>query len=236
MKKILAFLLAVMMMLSLVACGNKDGSNTAATADEFEGDWIGVGGDAWGIAFTAEDAAAYVLSVSGSKASVIVDGEAMEATCKTDGNTITLEIEALDMSSTGTLEDGAIYFEDLLGLGINIYFAKEGTDAADPALYIPEADSAMVGTWYSYAVTDILDEDASDVFPEDALIMNFNGDYTVDIELDGEMKVGETWTLSEDFGFLTDSDYDFTWDVVEDEIVVSYYDGSDTYKFICEKA
>jgi len=246
MKKTLSLFLVVIMMLTLGACGKdkkEDGAATdgkkaeTAVENKFEGEWLGVGGDAWGFAMTAEDAAAYTLTVEKTeKASIVVDGDALEAKYTVDGDSIILKVEELDMESTGNLTDGAIYFEDLMGLGINIYFAKEGTDAADPSRYIPEAEKAMVGTWTSYAVTDILDEDVSDIVPADALVMNFNGDYTVDIDLAGEMIVGETWTIYEDFGYLTDSEYDFSWDVVGDEIVVSYYDGEDTYKFTCAKA
>lgn len=239
MKKILAILLSVMMILTIGACGKKEEqNNSGATADnQFTGEWIGVGGDLFGMAMTAEEAAAYTLTVnSDGKAVLTTDGEPLETTWESAGDTITLKVDVLDEESAGTLSDGAIQFEDLLGLGINIYFAKEGTDAADPSLYIPEADKAMIGTWKSYAVTDILDDDASAIIPADSLTITFNGDYTADIDI-GELKItGESWTLYDGYGFLTDSDYDITWDVTGDEIVVSYYDGNDTYKFTCKKA
>lgn len=240
MKKIIALLLALVMVLSFAACGKdeskSDSSAQSGAESTFVGEWIGVGGAAWDVSLTAEDAAAYALSVSDDgKATISIDGDPIEAEWSSKGDKITLKADALAMSTEGTLKDGAILFEDLFDLGIKIYFAQEGTDAADPSLYIPESDKAMVGTWTSYAVTDLFDDDISDVVPADSLIMIFNGDYTVDISLGDETIVGETWTISDGFGFLLDSEYDFTWDVVDDEIVVSYYDESDTYKFTCAK-
>jgi len=244
MKKLLALGLTLTMALSLSACGDKakdekakdEKSSTAAVVEnKFSGEWIGVGGDAWGMTFTAEDAAAYTLSVEDAgKAILTTDGEELETVYEIDGDKIKLEVEALEMSSEGVLENGAIYFEDLMGLGINIYFAKEGTDAADPSLYIPEADKAMVGTWKSYAVADILDEDASGEISPEALTLTFKGDYTVDVEYNGEVTENQQWTLYENFGYLADSTLDISWDVEGDEIVVTC-NMDDYYNFSCKK-
>lgn len=234
MKKLLAFIMAAVMMFSLVACS---GDENKSTGGKFAGEWIGVGGDTWGMAMTAEDASAYTLSVGNSgKAVFATDGEEIEATYATDGDTITFTVESLELEFTGNLTDGALVVDDLLGFGIKVIFAQEGTPAADPSLYIPEADKNMVGEWHSYEVKDILEEDLSAVVPADSLTMIFYGDYTVDISLGEDTITGEKWTISDDYGYLADSDYDFTWDVVGDEIVVAYYDGTESYYFTCAKS
>ena len=247
MKKVLSIVLVCIMVFSLAACGGDDnGSNSnggssagnAVPADSpFIGEWIGVGGEAWGLPMTAKDAAAYTLSVKADgKAALTTEGSPLEVAWNTDGDKITLKQENIDVSSTGTLKDGAILFDDLMDLGIKIYFAKEGTDAADPALYIPETDKAMVGTWTSYAVTDILEDDISDVVPADSFTITFRSDYTADVKI-GELDIpDQTWALSDGFGYLADSEYDITWDVVDDEIKICYFDDqSDSYYFMCKK-
>ncbi len=233
MKKIFASIIIVVMMLSLVAC---DGDENKSTGGKFAGEWIGVGGDTWGMTMTAEEASVYSVSVDNSgKAVIATDGEKINATYATEGDTITFEVEALDLKFTGNLTDGALVVDDLLGFGIKVIFAQEGTPAADPALYIPEADKNMVGEWHSYEVKDILEEDISDAVPADLLTMIFYGDYTVDISLGEDTITGEKWATSDDYGYLADSDYDFTWDIVGDEIVVAYYDGEESYYFTCAK-
>lgn len=256
MKKLLALLLAGIMVFAFVSCGKDEGvkgsdaksqssSNDQENIEEnkpeaeaegtFDGEWIGVGGDTYGIVMTAEDAGKYTMEISGNKATLTVDGTASEVKCEVDGDKVTMSEELLDMSFEGTHKDGAIYFEDFMCMGIKIYFAKEGTPAADPALYIPEADKAMVGTWKSYAVTDILEEDVSDVVAPDSLTLTFKGDYTVDITYGEETVTGETWTLYDGYGYLSDSEYGLDWDVKDDEIVVSYYNNDEYYYFTCAK-
>ena len=237
MKKILSMVLSVMMILSLGACGKKEEQKgSEAKADnQFTGEWIGVGGDMFGMAMTVEEASAYTLTVNGDgKAVLNTDGEPLDTTWTSADDTITLKVDALEIETAGNLADGAIYFEDLMGFGVNIYFAKEGTDAADPSLYIPEADKAMVGTWTSYAVADVLGDDMSATVPADSLKLTFKGDYTVDVEIGAEKFEGETWSLMESFGYLADSDCDISWDVVGDEIEVTY-SGDDYLVFTCRK-
>ncbi|MBQ4528447.1 MAG: hypothetical protein II998_10275 [Clostridia bacterium] len=240
MKKILALVLAVMMVMTLGACSSEEKAtkSESKSSGKFVGEWIGVGGDTFGIAMTGEEAGSYTLSVTDDgKASLSIDGEAMELKWSEEGDTIVLKEETLDITNKGNLTNGAIYIEDLMGFGINIYFAQEGTDAADPSLYIPEADRAMLGTWTSYAVTDVLDEDISDVVPADSLTITFNGDYTATVYVNGLNILGQSWSLSEGYGFFVDSDYDISWDVLGEEIKVCYFDeNGDSYYYMCKKS
>jgi len=262
MKKVLALLLALVMVFSLAACGG-DGSESAEkkpeatntetnktvdgngetnkeaadNGDTILGEWIGVGGDSFGFSMTATDAAAYTITLEeGGKGSTTLDSDPMDIEWSQDGDKITVTVIDYDTTSEGTLTDGALYFEDYVGFGVNIYLAKEGTPAFDPGLYIPEEDKAMVGTWTSYKVTDVLEEDVSDVMAADALVMTLNGDYTAEAELNGEVIESTSWTLYDGFGYLTESEYDISWDVKGDEIVVAYYTDEDAFYFTCSKS
>ena len=45
----------------------------------------------------------------------------------------------------GTIGKDIISFDDMLEMGVKVIFAKDGTDAMDPSLYLTEGESAVIG-------------------------------------------------------------------------------------------
>ena len=56
----------------------------------------------------------------------------------------------------GTIGEDIISFDDMLEMGVKVIFAKDGTDAMDPALYLTEEESAVVGEWVAESVEELL--------------------------------------------------------------------------------
>nr|MCR4804962.1 hypothetical protein [Clostridia bacterium] len=124
--------------------------------------------------------------------------------------------------------------EDMLGMGMDFTFAKEGTAAADPAQYLPETDKFMLGNWQSTGVADILG-DPIDMDPY-ALFMTFNGDHTANVMFKGEDLGTHEWSLLGDWGSFDDDDApDISWDILDDGLEVSYVIDGEYYVFDCPK-
>lgn len=235
MKKLLTLLLAMIMVLSLAACG---GNKATTKLDEkFVGDWVGVGGDVFDITMTAEEAAAYTMKVAeNGKVALSIDGETLEATGTVSGDTLTFKEPALDITNTAVLTDNVLYLENIMDFGINVYMVKEGDTSYDPTQFMPEELQAVVGIWQSYEVLNVLDEDVSDQIPADALTMEFLADGTANIMIGEDFYPEERWVMMDTFGYLEESACDLTWDMEDGELRASYYDAEDNgFYFTCEK-
>ena len=82
MKKILSLALALMMLLSLAACGGKDGGKTDPTLGKYVGQEYTAGDDEW-IPMDAAYGSGenYIELKSGGKAVFCIDGDADELFC-----------------------------------------------------------------------------------------------------------------------------------------------------------
>ena len=228
MKKILAMIITGIIALSLVSCGG-------GPADEkFVGKWISVAGESLGITLTGEDIDGFELNLeSGGKGTMVIDEDEGKIKWTNDETTLTITVDGEEM--VATIGEDTLVFDDMLGMGMKITFALEGSDAANPENYLPEEVKSMIGTWNSYNVTDVLGDDASAEISPEALKLTFKADYTVDVEYNGESIPGQTWSMLGDWGSLDDSDYSISWDVVGEEIEVTYSYGEDYFIFSCKK-
>lgn len=226
MKKLLSSILVGVMLLSLVACGGKGN-------DKYAGKWISVAGTAMGVTLTGEDIAGFELDLkSGGKGTMTVDGDSTNIKWENDDSSLTVKVEGEEL--VATIDEDTLVFEDFLGLGMDLTFAKEGSDAANPENFLSENEKKMVGTWSSYKVTDVLDDDASGEVAPDALKMTFKEDHTVDIEFRGESIEGQQWTLFDTFGTITEEGEAFSWEIEGEEIKVTY-NGEEYWIFACKK-
>lgn len=228
MKKIISIILAGIMMLSLAACG-EDGRSD----DAYVGKWQSVSGTAMGYTLTGEDISGFSFDFeSDGKGIMTVDGDKTKIKWTNDDKNLTVKID--DEKLVGEIGDNTLKFKNLLDTGMDITFAKEGTDAANPENYFPENEKKMLGSWSSYKVTDVLGDDASGEVAADALKMTFKGDHTVDIEFRGEKIEAQKWSMLDDWGTLDDSEYDFSWQIVDEEIEVTYNE-EEYWIFTCAK-
>ena len=173
-----ALLILLCMLAGLTSCG---GSKVRADAD-LEGKYIAVLGEMLGVAMS-DDLEGFGLELkSGGKGTITADGNSGNMKWENDDTTVTLTVDGEKMVASRGQD--CLVFDDMLGMGLKMTFAKEGTAAADPALYLPESEKYMLRDWQSVSVTDILGDpvDEAEMAP-DALKMTFHGDHTLDDEV-----------------------------------------------------
>ena len=123
MKKILALLLTVAMLLTLAACGGGE-------PDPNAGMYLGVSGEMSGITLTMEElfpGESYLELKNGGKADLVLEGDKIPGKWTLEGEDFNLVVEGEDCP--GTLKDGVITF-DFAGSGITLVFAKDGKVSA----------------------------------------------------------------------------------------------------------
>jgi hypothetical protein len=230
MRSLLAMLLIAGLVLALVGCGG-----SKVRADEaLTGKYIPVTGKVDDFVMPAEDLEGFAFELSsGGKAVATIDGDEEDISWKNDDTTITLVIDKEDV--TGTLGKDLFTIENMFDTGVSIPFAKEGTAAADPALYLPESEKFMLGKWRSESVTDVLGDPVDDM-EDDALSLEFSADHRVKVFIDGELMGTHNWSNLDDWGSLDDSDLSLSWDVLDDGIEVDYSPDGDYYIFFCPKS
>ena len=216
----------VCMLCILVSC-------SGARADaEYEGNWVSVMGEALGKKIADDDLYGFKLELnSEGKGGVTINGEYQDIEWSNDDTSITIKEDGDE--AKGTIGDDIITFENMMNTGVNITFAREGSDAAKPENYLPEADKNMLGTWQSYSVEDVIG-DPVDGFTGNELKMEFFADHTVAVYFDGNDFGTDKWSMvSDDWGSVDGKEGDISWDVKEGELKVSYKLDGEYYTFYC---
>ena len=142
----------------------------------------------------------------------------------------------------GTIGEDNISFDDMLGMGVKVIFAKDGTDAMDPALYLTEEESAVVGEWVSESVEELLGDGPQTSMEgvdniNDALRLNIKADRNVTVIYKGEEIGTFPWSVA--LGYCTiESDNPSLSVMINDDgtLDVDYSDDEDYYTFHCVKA
>lgn len=217
MKKIIALLLALAMLLSLAACGG------SAEEDPNAGMYYGTNATVMGFSMPMSEVyegETWVELKNGGKGTIMLDGDDFSMKWKLEGETFTLTVEGED--SVGTLVGGIITV-DLMNMGCVMEFRKEGAvsavtyndagywemiciDSEDPESAVSEEDMAMIssmgmgmylellpdgtGTMYIDETMALTWSDGTISFVEDNLSVNYtldNGEMRLDM-LDMVMK------------------------------------------------
>lgn len=131
------------------------------------------------------------------KATMTTEEDTANLTWTSDGSTITLKVEGTEI--VGEIGKDILTFKSFLketiGMDMDMVFAKKGTEADNPALYLPEEEKAILGNWVGASVVDALDEDASEEVAPDTLQANIKGDHTITASYEGEEIINAKWSL-----------------------------------------
>lgn len=131
MKKLISLALALVLVLSLTACGSKDGGDSADPnlgkylGTEFSGD-----GNEWlSLDEVYDEGESYIELKSDGKGEFCLGGDATDIkwALESDG---ALKLTRDDMESNGTLKDGLITLTDLWGNNVTITFVKEDGESS----------------------------------------------------------------------------------------------------------
>ena len=187
MKKIVALMLTIVLLLSLSAC-------TGGEPDPNEGKYQAVSAKAMGVTMDVAEVypgETWVELKSGGKGTVMLDGDDFPMKWTLEGDAITITIE--DVDSVGKLADGVITM-DMMGMGLEMTFLKEG--AQMPA---PEVTYNDAGYW---EIIRMESEDPESAISEEdmafaksvgvLMYMELNADGTGALIMEDEMPL--TWS------------------------------------------
>lgn len=226
----------ILACFSLGGCGGASGK--AEENNPYEGKWVAVSAQMMGMSVSVEesfgDAFEFEVKNKG-KISFTVGDETGKGKWSLNGDQFTLKIEGEDM--VGTIGDNAITFDDMLGTGIKVIFAKDGTDAMNPDLYLTEDESKVIGEWVSESVEELLGdgpqtsmEGVDDI--HDALRLNFTGDRSVAVIYKGQAIGTFPWTVSLGYCSIDSEKPVLSVTINEDgTLEVDYSDDDDYYTF-----
>ena len=187
MKKIVAILLTIAMVLSLAACGGGE-------PDPNAGKYQGISAKALGLTMEMSEVypgETWVELKSGGKGTVMLDGDDFPMKWTLDGEAITITVE--DVDSVGTLADGVLTV-DLMNMGVEMTFLKEGAQTPAPKTTYNDA-----GYWEIVRMES--EDPASAISEEDMafvkslgvlMYMELNADGTGALFMEDEMPL--TWT------------------------------------------
>lgn len=107
-----------------------------AKATGYEGRWIAIGGkmdSLDGYMLSAEDVEGLEIELNkGGEGNLILAAEPEQLQWTLDENTVTFHV--LDSDMEGIFDGDTLTIQDMLGAGMDIIFAREGSEAADAAL------------------------------------------------------------------------------------------------------
>ena len=152
MKKIISFLIAMVLCLSVTACGGSSGRADDALA----GKYIAITGTTMEMPHSGNDMSGFTLELkSGRKEIMEVNGESSEGKWINDDTTVIIDkTDTVGTIGKDTLVFGGI-LKELVGTSIDLKFAKEGTDAAKPENFLPEEERALLGDCRGGGVTSL---------------------------------------------------------------------------------
>ena len=235
----LLFLFAfIVSMITLAGCGK-----TAGEASPYEGKWIAVSAQMIGMSVSVDETfgGAFEFEVkNGGKVSFSVGEVTGNGKWSVEDDQFTLSIEGEEM--VGTIGEDIISFDDMLEMGVKVIFAKDGTEAMDPALYLTEEENAVVGEWVAESVEELLGDGPQTSMVgvdniNDALRLNFKNDRNVTVIYKGEEIGTFPWSVALGYCSIESENPSLSVTINEDgTLEVDYSDDNDYYTFHCVKS
>ena len=232
----------VIVLLCLVSLLFTAGCGGSSEKSPYEGKWVAVAAQMMGMSIGVEDCLGGAFEFeakSGGKASVSIGEETGSGKWSVEEKEFTLTIEGEDM--VGVLGENTISFDNMLGMGAKIIFAKEGTDAMNPELYLTDEERAVLGEWMSESVEELLGdgpktsmEGVEDIY--DALRLNFKNDRSVEVFYKGQDIGTFPWSVALGYCTIDTEEPSLSVTINEDGTLdVDYSDEEDYYTFHCIK-
>ncbi len=138
MKKLTALLIVCFLLFSLTACGG----GTVDPNDPNQGLWTATKGEMMGLSMEVSEFFGEGFTIelqSDGKCALNVDGEKANGTWTLSGGAFTVKGGGLDCA--GRLENGQLTLENVLDMGLNLVFEKEGSTSSAPAV-TPDATTS----------------------------------------------------------------------------------------------
>lgn len=176
MKKLLAIILALCMMLSLCACGDKGGK--ADYLGLYEGVTMNMFGETVDMSEVYDGVNTLEL-LSGGKCEITLGGDTAEATYKVSGKEMTITIEGEKIEAS--LQDGVVVMDFF---GVEMTFAKKGyqssagnggnTSGDNGAVFPEDVAEEFYGDWHGWcAVVDGTDDYEDEIGNEFEMLARF---------------------------------------------------------------
>ena len=188
MKKWIAIVLTLALLLSLAACGGETAEDPNA------GKYLGTTAKAFGMVMPMTDiyeGETWLELRSGGRGTIMLDGDEFPVKWALEGSAFTLTIDGVD--SFGTLTDGFIAI-DLMDMGVEMHFLREGME-------MPVAEETYNDAGYWEVVRVESDDPESAISEEDMVLvkeagvmmyMDLKEDGTGVLFMDEEMPI--TWS------------------------------------------
>ena len=153
---------------------------------------------------------------------------------------MSVSIEGEEM--VGIIGKDIISFDNMLEMGVKVIFAKDGTDAMDPALYLTEEENAVIGEWAAESVEELLGDGPQTSMEgvdniNDALRLDFKSDRNVTVIYKGEEIGTFPWSVALGYCSIESENPSLTVMINDDgTLKVDYSDDDDYYTFHCVKS
>ena len=147
-------LVLIISMIILIGCG---GSGKTGEKNPYEGKWVAVSAQMMGMSVSIDETfgGAFEFEVKNNgKVSFSVGDTTGNGKWSVEDNQFILSIEGEEM--VGIIGKDIISFDNMFEMGVKVIFAKDGTDAMDPALYLTEEENAVIGEWAAESVEELL--------------------------------------------------------------------------------
>ena len=225
MRKKLNLLFGLVLIISMIILTGCGGSGKTEEKNPYEGKWVAVSAQMMGMSVSIDE----------------TFGGAFEFEVKNnEDNQFILSIEGEEM--VGIIGKDIISFDNMLEMGVKVIFAKDGTDAMDPALYLTEEENAVIGEWAAESVEELLGDGPQTSMEgvdniNDALRLDFKSDRNVTVIYKGEEIGTFPWSVALGYCSIESENPSLTVMINDDgTLKVDYSDDDDYYTFHCVKS